>query len=253
VKTLTDRVLDLAKTLGASYADVRFSRLETQSITVKNGNVEALSSGESQGFGVRVIVDGAWGFASSSRFDDPVELDRVTALAARIARASGLARRAPVNLGPPVVHTGTYRTPIKQDPFAVPLDQRVAVLLKADEAMGRVKGVAVRESGIDAYRETKTFANSEGSYIEQVIVQSGCGIEATAVGEGELQKRSYPNSFGRHWTTEGYELVERMDLPGNAERIAEEAWPCRCMSPAAIRLSWTASMGWRPLMLARVS
>jgi TldD protein len=86
-----------------------------------------------------------------------------------------------------------------------------------------VQGVVMAESNVYCQREEKTFGSSEGSLIEQVLVETGCGIEVTAVDEGEVQRRSYPNSVGRHQGTEGWEFVERYDLPGNAGRVAEEA------------------------------
>ena len=79
------------------------------------------------------------------------------------------------------------------------------------------------EGNIYCQREDKVFANSEGAYVEQELYETGCGIEATAVDEGEVQNRSYPNSVGRHQGTEGWEFIERYDLAGNAGRVAEEA------------------------------
>ncbi|MCL7452625.1 MAG: TldD/PmbA family protein, partial [Anaerolineae bacterium] len=78
MKELTDRALNLAQVQGASYADMRVVQRRTQNINVKNGVVEGLSDNESQGFGIRVVVDGAWGFASSARLT-PAEVDRITA------------------------------------------------------------------------------------------------------------------------------------------------------------------------------
>jgi len=222
LKDLTDRVLNLAQVRGATYTDIRIVRRESQSITVKNGVVEVLAQDEGQGFGVRVIVDGAWGFASSSLLT-PAEVDRVTALAIQIARASALVKTKDVDIGPPVVYVDTYRTPVKIDPFQVPLERKIALLLAADEAMRQVKGIMVAESTLGFFRQHKVFASSEGSFIEQEIIESGGGLEATAVGEGEVQKRSYPNSFGRHQGTAGYEFIEGIKLVENAPRIAEEA------------------------------
>ena len=91
MKDFTNRALNLAQVQGASYADVRVVRRETQDISVKNGAVQELSLESTNGFGVRVLVDGAWGFASSHRIE-PAEVDRVTALAVQIARASALAK-----------------------------------------------------------------------------------------------------------------------------------------------------------------
>ncbi|HID87214.1 MAG TPA: TldD/PmbA family protein, partial [Anaerolineae bacterium] len=222
MRELTDRALNLAQVKGASYADIRVVRRERQTITVKNGVVEALSQDTDQGFGVRVVVEGAWGFAASSLLT-PAEVDRVTALAAQIARASALVKTRDVDLGPPEVHVARYRTPVRTDPFQVPLEEKIALLLAADEAMRRVKGIVVAESSLEFVREVKTFASTEGSFIEQEIIESGGGLEATAAGDGELQKRSYPNSFGRHQGTAGYEFIEEMRLVENGPRIAEQA------------------------------
>lgn len=222
MKDLCNRALDLAQVKGASYADIRVVGRESQSIMVKNGNVEGLSWSQNQGFGVRVLVDGAWGFAASSLVT-AAEVDRVTALAVGIARASGLVKRQEVRLDAPRPVVGSYRTPVQIDPFSVPVEVKIALLLQADAAMRRVTGVRVAKSNTEALRETKTFASTEGSYIEQEIVETGGGIDCTAVGDGEVQKRSYPNSFGRHQGTVGWELVAGLDLPANGERIATEA------------------------------
>ncbi len=224
MKELTDRALNLAQVQGATYADIRIVRRRTQHITVKNGVVEGLSDNESQGFGVRVVVDGAWGFASSALLT-AAEVDRVTALAVQIARASALFKIRDVRLGPPVAGVGTYRTPVRVDPWKVSLEDKIDLLLKADAGLRAVAGVTVATSSLAFWQEDKTFANSEGAFLEQTIVESGGGIEALAVDrqKGEVQKRSYPNSFARDQRQEGWEAILAMDLPGQAPRIGEEA------------------------------
>lgn len=222
VRDLVGRALDLARVQGATYADVRFQRRERQFIVVQNGNVEALSLSDHEGLGVRVLIDGAWGFASTSRTTGP-HLERATALAVRVARASARVTSQPVRLGAPVVSVGTYRTPIQKDPFAISLEHKIELLLAADAAMREVKGVGVTMATIELIREHKVFASTEGSYVEQDLIETGAGIEATAIGNGEVQKRSYPNSFGRQQGMTGYELVESLDLIGNAPAIAEQA------------------------------
>jgi TldD protein len=224
LKELTDRALNLAQVQGASYADIRTVRRRTQSITVKNGVVEGLSDNESQGFGVRVVVDGAWGFASSALLT-PAELDRVTALAVQIARASALFKTQDVELGPPVSQVGTYRTPVEVDPFEVSLEQKLELLFQANEGLRVTPGVTVATSTLALWQEDKTFANTEGAFLEQTIIESGGGIEALAVDResGQVQKRSHPNSFGRDQRQEGWEAILAMDLPAHAPRIGEEA------------------------------
>jgi TldD protein len=219
---LIDLALDAADQAGASYADVRISERETESLTVKNGALQAADSNRSAGFGVRVLVDGAWGFAGSSLLE-PDEVERVTREALAVARASALARRDPVVLDdtPPV--RASYRTPVEEDPFAVSLDEKLEILMDADGVMAGVRGVSVREGSVEAARERKTFASSAGARIEQEITESGAGIEATAVNASESQVRSYPNSSGGQHVTGGFEAVRAMRLPAHAQRIAEEA------------------------------
>ncbi|HEX7224326.1 MAG TPA: TldD/PmbA family protein, partial [Candidatus Limnocylindria bacterium] len=207
---------------GATYTEVRVAERETEQLTVKNGALEAATANSSAGFGIRVLVDGAWGF-SSSRSLEPAEADRVAAEALEIARASGLARKAPVELDdtPPV--KDTYRTPYEEDPFSVSLDDKLRILMDADGAMARVPGVAIRESNLSAGRERKTLATSAGAWIEQEIVEAGGGIEATAVNDSEMQQRSYPNSFGGQAVTGGFEAIRALNLAEHAQETAELA------------------------------
>ena len=218
---LTDRALDTASARGASYADVRSVRRLEESIAIKTGRVEGVASGESEGFGVRVLVDGAWGFASSHVLTT-AEADRVAAEAVRIARASATALRDQTRLDDRPPAHGRYETPLEEDPFAVPLETKIADLLVADQAAARVKGIAFTESSYAAQREWKTFAATDGSLTEQVITHVGAGIEANAVDGDEHQRRSYPDSGG-DWGGGGYEIVRRLGLADRAEPLAAEA------------------------------
>jgi len=218
---LTDRALDTASARGASYADVRSVRRLEESIAIKTGRVEGVASGESEGFGVRVLVDGAWGFASSHVLTT-AEADRVAAEAVRIARASATALRDQTRLDDRPPAHGRYETPLEEDPFAVPLETKIADLLAADQAAARVKGIAFTESSYAAQREWKTFAATDGSLTEQVITHVGAGIEANAVDGDEHQRRSYPDSGGG-WGGGGYEIVRRLGLADRAEPLAAEA------------------------------
>jgi len=222
MREYTDRALDTAKASGATYADVRILRSMTQGITVKNGVVQGLTQDESFGFGVRVIADGAWGFASSSELTKD-EIDRVAALAVRIARASARANAEPVDLGPSEVHVDTYTTPYEIDPFAVSLEEKIDLLLEADKEARAVEGVMISTPRMNFLKREKTFASTEGSFVEQTIVESAVGTRVNAVAEGEVQVRSYPNMFGTQQETGGYEVVRKWDIIGNSRRIGEEA------------------------------
>lgn len=222
MKELADRALNTASMLGATYADIRVVHRENQEIDAKNALVEGISQHVSRGFGVRVLVEGAWGFSSSSVIA-PDEVAAIMRQAIRIAEASARVKGRPVELGPPVTHVDTYVTPFEIDPFEVPLKDKVHVLIAATRSMQAVDGIVVAQASMGCIREHKWFANSEGAFIEQTIIETGGGMECTSSGDGDIQKRSYPNSFGRHQGTAGYEFIEAMDLPGQAERTAEQA------------------------------
>jgi TldD protein len=224
MRDLAIRAINAAQKFGASYVDVRVMERITEGIEVKNGRVEGVSSEASSGFNVRVIVDGAWGFASSSLMDT-AEVERVARLAVQIARASSLVAGAPVQLSSLPPQKGSYRTPVRIDPFSVPLNQKVQLLLDADAAMRSAKGISITSANMGYSREHKFFASSEGSEIEQEIFDTGAAISASAVDadSSEIQTRSYPNSFGRQAGTVGYEFIEAMDLVKHGARVGEEA------------------------------
>ncbi len=221
MRDLTERALDTATALGASYADARVVRRLDESIAIKTGRVEGVASGESEGFGVRVLVDGAWGFAASHILT-AVEADRVAGEAVRIARASATALRDRVVLADRPAATGRFETPVVDDPFAVPLDRKIGDLLAADTAASRVKGIAFTESMYAAQREWKTFAATDGSFTEQVLTHVGSAIEANAVEGDEHQRRSFPDAGGG-WNAAGYEYIRGLGLAEQAEPLAEEA------------------------------
>jgi TldD protein len=222
MKDIAEAALNAAQVKGASYADVRVDERVQQDIAVKNGQLAAVSDDSSEGFGVRVLVDGAWGFAGSDRLKKD-EVEEVVSRAVRIAKASARVRSTPVDLGAPVTSRGSYRTPIERDPFGVPLSEKVDLLLRADQAMASVKGVRIREGSMEFIRQKKLFASTEGAWTEQELYESGAGIEATATSPDEVQNRSYPNSFGRHQGSGGYEFVTALELDRHGQRIAEEA------------------------------
>jgi TldD protein len=221
MRDLTDRALDTATQQGATYADVRVVRRRDESIAVKSGRVEGVAMGETEGFGVRVLVDGAWGFAASDRLD-LAEAERVGALAVRIARASATALRRPVALDDRPAAHGSYETPVEEDPFKVPLEVKLSDLVAADEAARRTPGVAFTESMYAAQREWKTFAASDGSFTEQVLTSVGTAVEANAIEGDELQRRSYPDAGGG-FQAAGYEYVRSLAMVEHGARVGEEA------------------------------
>lgn len=222
MKDLIELALDAAERAGADYADVRFVERTTESLNVKNGALEAASSNRSAGLGLRVLINGAWGFAADARLEPDV-VEAMARDAASIARASGSVSAPAVVLDdtPPVVDS--FRTPYEEDPFTVSLEEKLGILFAADEAMARVPGISVREGSMDLARERKIFASSAGAMIEQEFTEAGAGIEVAAVGEADMQQRSFPNSAGGQHVGAGFEAVRAMALPEHGEQVAEEA------------------------------
>jgi TldD protein len=220
LKDALKNVLDAIKQK-VDYADVRLLTSRIERLKVKNGSVDSISDMTSKGFGFRVIVDGCWGFSSSSILTEE-EAARVAEEAIEIARATRLAKTFDIDLGEMEPAVDTYETKIVKDPFAIPLEDKIAVLLEADKIMGANPAIKTRECSCNSFLTDKIFLSTEGAEITQKIIECGGGITAFAVGEDDVQKRSYPNSWG-DTATRGFEFFEEMDLAGNAERTAEEA------------------------------
>ena len=242
LKVLLQRALDLAARRGARYADIRLVRLLTENLMVKNGIVESIQSSESTGFGVRVLVGDGWGFASSNSIG-PDEIDSATTLALATARASQQPGAPHIELGPAVSSQGRYTTPVQVNPFTVPLEKKLALLMQADAELGRIPGLRTRSASLAFQQEQKWFASTEGAFTAQTLVESGGGIQAQAVNEGEVQTRSYPNSFGRNQVTAGWEAIQSWDLPGNALRVAQEAVALLSADPCPAGITTTIILG----------
>ena len=222
MKDFAHRALDTAQARGASYADVRVIGIRQRYLSTKNGHPAQVREAESFGLGIRVIADGAWGFAATDDLNRP-SVDRTAAQAVAIARASALAKKDDVRLAPEETIVDRWAGPCRIDPFTVPVSTCVDLLLKVDAELRAVQGVTLAEALMDFRRIEQLFVSSLGSEIYQVKTQTGTGFVATSFHENEIQRRSYPNSFGGQYQTKGYELVEELDLASNARRIAEEA------------------------------
>jgi TldD protein len=214
--------VEAATKSGASYADARVVTDESESLTVNNQQIEGMDRSRSRGLGVRVLVDGYWGFAATARLNE-VEIARTAVLATDIARAAARLPMEPVRLAPVEPVTATWSTPIREDPFEVPLDEKIALLVEASRRMRDVKGVSFAEANLDFYRRRTWFASSEGAAIEQTVTNSGGGMKATAIADGEVQGRSFPNSFRGHILAAGYEHIRTLGLVEQAERVGTEA------------------------------
>ena len=216
------RALDTAVARGAQYADVRCEVARTERIEVRNGIVAALADSTSAGFGIRALVDGAWGFAAC-RASRPRRHRRNGR-----ARGCDGARQAPRSLAgasgnaPARAYVDRFATPVQRDPDDVPLGDRVALLLEAERRLHAAPDIAVGRAWIDLWRTDKYFYSTIGSRIAQQILQTGAGVEAMAIGNGDVQIRTYPGDVGLYQSG-GWEIVEAAALLDGAPRIGEEA------------------------------
>jgi TldD protein len=219
VRDLCQSAVEAALAAGASYADARAVVKRNQHVITKNRRVETVTDIETEGIGVRVLVDGAWGFACDRR---------LTGAGARAAaaRACAFARAAPGSngrfLAPVEPARATYVTPRSRDPIEVPLDEKVAHCIAAGEAL-QLPRVNVTQASLRAQKEQKVLVTSDGAVVEHEHVECGGGIDAMAVGHGGFQIRSYPTAHNGLSAQAGWEFVEGLDLLGNAPRVAEQS------------------------------
>ena len=222
MKAFAHWALDTAAARGATHAEARIVDSRARGLTAKNGRVGHAAEAESLGIGVRVIADGAWGFAASADVSRAA-VDATAARAVAIAKASAQVKRQDVRLAPEPAAVAEWTTPYQIDPFTTAVEQNLALLLKVDAEMRAVAGVTLAETGMNFARDESWFLSSEGADIHQTKYSTGAGCTAYAFAGAEIQKRSYPNSFGGQWQNRGYELIEEMKLVENARRVAEEA------------------------------
>ena len=219
VRDLCAAAVDTAIGAGAEYADARVVLKRNQLVATKNGRVERMTDAESEGIGVRVLLNGAWGFACDRKLS--AESAREAALrACTFARAA--AGKGPRALAPVEPRSGTHSSPVERDPFEIPLDDKIALCLRADEGLAGAD-VLVRHSMVRAQREHKVLVSSDGTEVEQVLTECGGGIDCAAARDGVFQTRSYPSAHVGSSSQAGWEYVEGLDLAGEAPRIAEQA------------------------------
>ena len=222
MRDLAERALDAAQRSGITYADVRVEDARERHITTKSGKPGTVATYDSMGVGIRVIADGCWGFAATDELSGK-GLERAANLAVEIARSGALAKKRDVALAPEQPYEAVWVSQCQIDPFGVSVEENLQLLIAVDKALLATKGITLTESSFVCTRKRQFFASSTGSRIDQTRTTTGAGFTAYSFKGDEIQKRSYPNSFGGQYQLKGYELVHELDLLGNAPRYAEEA------------------------------
>ena len=222
MQQLALQALDLAAQRGVAYADVRIVDARSQDLSTRNGRVSQVADTESAGMGIRVLVDGGWGFAATDDLT-PGGIDKAIFKARAIAKASTIALKTAVRLAPEPAHSAVWASACAVDPLQIPVTRKLAHLLAVDEALRANKAVTLTETLFHATRRRQWFVNTDGSVIDQTRTMTGAGCACYVFANGDLQKRSYPNSFGGQYQLKGWELVEELDMLAQAPRLAEEA------------------------------
>ncbi|MEQ9398294.1 MAG: TldD/PmbA family protein [Longimicrobiales bacterium] len=221
-RALAMRGLDAARAAGADYADMRISTNRTQGIFTREDRVQGVVDNETYGFGIRVLVDGTWGFAASMIMT-PDEVARVAREAVAQARANRVAQIRPVELAPTEVHpNGQWTSPVEIDPFDIPIEEKAELLLAANAAALTVNGARFCNTSMFFLREDKFFASTLGTVTEQRIYRAGPNLTVTAVSSdfSDFQSRQ-ANEMAP--IARGWEYILEQDMVGNAPMWAEEA------------------------------
>ncbi|HVZ16633.1 MAG TPA: DNA gyrase modulator, partial [Terriglobales bacterium] len=222
MKDIGNWVLNLCNSRGVQYAEARIVDERQRALATKNGKIGTASDSESLGLGVRVLADGAWGFAATEDLTQ-AGVETAAAQALEIARASAQVKQKDVILAPEKAYKDDWASPCEIDPFSISIEENLDLLMKIDAELRSVQGVTLAETNVNFRRYEQWFYNSEGSDIHQLKHTTGAGYAAFSFHGTEIQKRSYPNSFGGQWQDRGYELIHELKLLENAKRIGEEA------------------------------
>ena len=215
---LADMALDLALRAGASYADVRIGRTEHEFLRARDRRLEESTSNLTVGFGVRVLLDGSWGFAGSEQVEE-AEIRRVVDLAVENAKAARLIQAVPIALENLPAYREDWRTPIRIDPFSISTDVKASKLLAINEA-ALTAGASYCTSLMRFVREEKLFASSRGSQIAQVRVRSAPYFQVTGIDRQSGRFASRASLAAPRG--EGWEYIERHDFLAEAALAAQE-------------------------------
>ncbi|MEC4890348.1 MAG: TldD/PmbA family protein [Nitrospira sp.] len=213
-----DLALKRLASSGAEYGDIRIQRATTQAIRGEDRRIASIRDQDDIGFGVRVLYHGAWGFAASSILSLE-EVPRVTDLAVEIAKGSASIAVEKVVLAREPVHRDRIITPVRIDPFTVPLEQKTGLLLATMDRLQQEAGVVRSSAGLWTRRDRKLFASTERTRVEFDLLASSGDCTATALHDGRFASRSFNTPQLRR----GYELVEEADFLRQAPLVARQA------------------------------
>ncbi|PKK84219.1 MAG: peptidase C69 [candidate division Zixibacteria bacterium HGW-Zixibacteria-1] len=215
--------LDRCRSQGATYADVRIEKIEDENVSVSSGTVEPIEQTISHGIGIRVIKNGAWGFAATDDMSEKSIAEKAIEAVA-IAEASAMVNKTPVVLAPVDAFQGQFVSPLEIDPFAISLDEKISFLMDIDKVMAEAGGETLNSRNCFAgfRRRDKYFVSSAGSLISQMLIQTGAGLSVGLTkGHRESYERSFPTSSGQY-ESKGFELLEELKSKDAVPQLVEE-------------------------------
>ena len=221
-RTLASRLIRELAQRGVDYADVRYEHLLHESLVAEQGRVSSISLSESAGMGIRVLVKGSWGFASTPHLS-PTRLKQAAAQAIDLAKACAALNKSPRPLAPVTPVKARHISQCAIDPFQVPLAKKLDYLLWANTTLLGPDAIQRATSHMDFFKRRKLFWSTEGAQIEQLLIESGAGLEVVARHGNEVQTRSFPNSHRGALAQAGFEYVKELDLVGGATTVRNEA------------------------------
>jgi TldD protein len=216
---LADVAMSVAKTGGASYADFRLCRYQTEYLETREHRLEESSTGLSVGFAVRVLLDGTWGYASSPLATHD-EVKMATWRAIEVAKASQPLQLRKFVLEDVPVYQDRWDMPMKTDPFLVPTDEKIAKMLAINETAMKA-GADYATVSFTFVREEKFFASSIGSRISQSRVRIIPETEVTVIDKDTGKFATRDGLLAPRGS--GYEYILGYDFSGEAVQAAEEA------------------------------
>jgi TldD protein len=222
VDKLAAIAVEKARSLGASYADSRYVEIEDESLSYSDGSPESVNRSTDRGIGIRILVNGAWGFFGTSVLTEK-EISRAVDKAVEIGRASSRLNDDEVKLAPEVSYKDDYVSNFITDPFEIPLKEKLTYLSDLDGLMAAQEGLNSRNSHIAFRKINSLFNSSEGTRVSQKIIQSGVGIElGISKSHRERATRSYPKNGGQY-ECKGYELLSEYNFKSEIRHLTDEA------------------------------
>ncbi len=214
-----DLAMNAAETLGAEYADIRIQKTIDQVIYLQNLSLKHTSNDVQQGYGIRVFKNGAWGFAHSNVFSNEAVLATVKKAYETAILSAEVNRDKKLSLAPERSYLATYRTPVKIDPFDVPLTEKIDLLLEVNRTILAYEGIKQARSLLMMHKDEKLFASTLGTRLDLSTQFINPIITAIAVTDNDSQSRT----FDEGGKAVGWEWILDLDLINIAKQIAEEA------------------------------